>query len=181
LWNAPQTDRVDKVIELLQNRFGEIYQAERYRAELRSRRRRPNESLQELCIDISRLMSLAYPGPTTEQSEIVGRDAFLDTLADQTMRVRILEHGPTTLDEALRWACRIEAYAKSCGPNSVHKNDEDYRRNRPKYVRSAVNSDRTSDHEQQAELKGHLADVREAIESCRQEVQEQRSQLENLR
>ena len=181
LWNAPQTDRVDKVIELLQNRFGEVNQAERYRAELRSRRRRPKESLQELYIDISRLMSLAYPGPTTELSEIVGRDAFLDALTDQTMRVRILEHGPTTLDEALRWACRIEAYAESCGPNRVDKNDEDYRRNRPKYVRSAVNSDRTSDHEQQAELKGYLADLREAIESCRQEVREQRSQLENLR
>jgi len=57
-------------------------------------------------------MSPAYPGPTTELSEIVGRDAFLDALTGQTMRVQILQHGPTTLDEALRWACRIEASQK---------------------------------------------------------------------
>jgi len=57
--------------------------------ELRTRRRRPGEDLQSLYNDICRLMSLAYPGPTTALIDMVGRDAFLETLGE--LRVRILD------------------------------------------------------------------------------------------
>ena len=46
-------------------------------------------------------MTLAYPGPSSDLSEIVGRDAFLDALGNQALRIRILEREPRTLDEAL--------------------------------------------------------------------------------
>ena len=39
-------------------------------------RRRQNESLQSLYNDICRLMSLAYPGPTSDVVNVVGRNAF---------------------------------------------------------------------------------------------------------
>jgi hypothetical protein len=76
LRGAPKAATVDTVIKLLKSRFGNLYQQERYRAELKSRKRRPNESLQSLYIDISRLRSLAYPGLSSLLSEIVARDAF---------------------------------------------------------------------------------------------------------
>ena len=55
-------------------------------------------------------MSLAYPGPTSDLSNIVARDAFLEALGDNALRVRILEKEPTGLDSALKIACRLAAY-----------------------------------------------------------------------
>ena len=54
-------------------------------------------------------MSLAYPGESSALSGIVGRDAFLEALDDQALRVRILEKEPNNLDDALNIACRLEA------------------------------------------------------------------------
>jgi hypothetical protein len=87
LWDAGRQTTV-KVIKLLRCRFGNENQAERFRAELRSRKRRKGEGLQLLYQDVSRLMALAYPGPSTELSQIVGRDAFLEALDNQALRVR---------------------------------------------------------------------------------------------
>jgi len=55
-------------------------------------------------------MSLAYPGPTSDLSNIVARDAFLEALGDNALRVRILEKEPPDLDSALKVACRLAAY-----------------------------------------------------------------------
>jgi hypothetical protein len=71
LWDLPKQTSVGQLIELLRNRFGTQNQAEQYRAELRKRRRKHNESLQELYQGIRRLMSLAYAGPTSVLSEVV--------------------------------------------------------------------------------------------------------------
>ena len=109
LWNVPKDITVDRLIELLRNRFGTENQAERYRAELRARKRQPNESLQSLYHDIAKLMSLAYPGQTGSLSEVVARDAFLEALDDPQLRIRILERDPKTLEDALHIACRREA------------------------------------------------------------------------
>ena len=76
LWDTESCTTVKEIIGLLRNRFGNVNQAERFRAELRARRR-PGESLQQLYQDVSRLMSLAYPGPTSDLSNIVARDACL--------------------------------------------------------------------------------------------------------
>jgi len=113
LWSTGNHTTVDQVIKLLRNCFGNENQAERFRAELRCRRRQKGESLQSLYQDICRLMALAYPPPSSNLSDIVGRDAFLDALGNQTLRIRILEREPRTLDEALTIACRLEAYDKS--------------------------------------------------------------------
>ena len=110
LWDVESCSTVEETIGLLRNRFGNVNQAERFHAELRARRRRPGESLQQLYQDVSRLMSLAYPGPTSHLSNIVARDAFLEALGDNALRVRILEKEPTDLDSALKIACRLAAY-----------------------------------------------------------------------
>lgn len=54
-----------------------------------------------------------YPGSTTDLCNIVGRDAFLEALANPSLRVRFLEKAPTTMEEALRIASNLEALDKS--------------------------------------------------------------------
>ena len=64
LWDAGKQASVDDVIRLLKSRFGTSNEEERYRSELRSRRRRRSESLQSVYRDVRRLMALAFPaGP----------------------------------------------------------------------------------------------------------------------
>jgi len=116
LWDLP-TDTshttLQRLVVMLKQRFGSVDQAERFRAELKARRRRVGEDLQSLYSDVRRLMSLAYPGPNTELMDVVGRDEFLNTLGDPDMRIRILDKMPATMDEALRVALNIEALEKS--------------------------------------------------------------------
>jgi len=59
------------VIKLLQTRFGTELQAEWFKAELLAQRRRPDETLQHLYREISRLVSLAYPAEETKNSLIM--------------------------------------------------------------------------------------------------------------
>ena len=88
LWDAGRQATVGQIVALLKARFGSENQAERYRAEL----------------------SLSYPGESSALSDIVGRDAFLEALDDQTLRVRILEKEPKNVDEALNIASRLKAF-----------------------------------------------------------------------
>ena len=113
LWDLGPNVKLAELVRLLRNRFGTSDQAERFRAELRTRKRRPGEHLQKLYNDICRLMSLAYPGPSSEIVNVVGREAFLDALGDPNLRVRILDKGPKNMEEALRIALNLEALDKS--------------------------------------------------------------------
>ena len=84
--------------------------AERYRCELRSRKRRPGESLQVLHQDIQRLASLAFRGPWSEATDVIARDAFIDAMLDSDLALKIREREPTTLDQAVKIAIRLESY-----------------------------------------------------------------------
>ena len=110
LWDAGQQSSVDEVIRLLINRFGSLNEEERYRCELKARRRRRRgESLQSVYQDIRRLMALAFPGQSGPLWEIIARDAFVESLGDPTLRLRVLERDPETLEQALKLASRLEA------------------------------------------------------------------------
>ena len=113
LWDAGAASSADELVALLRNRFGSVHQAERYRAELRALRRRRGDSLQVIYQEVRRLMALAFPGQGGTLWEVMARDAFLDALGDNSLRVRILEKNPATLDEALKLACRLEAIARA--------------------------------------------------------------------
>jgi len=91
LWNLSTQVTLEDLIRLLWKRFGSLDQAERFRTELHTRKRRPNETLQSFYNDICWLMSLAYPGPNSELVDVVGRDAFLEALGDPSLHVRILD------------------------------------------------------------------------------------------
>ena len=55
------TASLSRMIKVLKERFGEANQSDKYRFELNSRRRRPNEMLRSLHSDIRRLTALALP------------------------------------------------------------------------------------------------------------------------
>ena len=136
LWDAGTQTSAEEIVRRLRARFGNEHQSERFRAELRSRRRKKGETLQAVYNDVCRLLALAYPGPTNATTVIVGRDAFLDALNNHEMRIRVLEKEPSTLEEALSIACRLEAYERVPIEKAVEEIvDEDRGRNRIRHAR----------------------------------------------
>jgi hypothetical protein len=93
---------------------------------LKTRRRRKGETIQALHQDVCRLMALSFPGETGFLSKIVARDAFLDSLGDPEMRIRILERGASSIKEAFSIAARYESYL--AGSVDLLRSDEDRRR-----------------------------------------------------
>ena len=106
----PEGSSYETILKLLKARFGTEEQAERYRNELRCRRRSHDESIQALYVDICRLMALAYPGPPSATVDIIAKDAFLDALGDEELQMRIMELNPTSLEQAVSMANRLEAF-----------------------------------------------------------------------
>jgi hypothetical protein len=111
LWEIadPIKDDYDQLVIILQQLFGSQGHAEKYRTELRNRKRKPNESLQTLCLDIRRLTSWAYPSASRETTDILARDNFIESLSADKLAIKIREHNPATLDEAYRLAVHLEA------------------------------------------------------------------------
>ena len=79
---------------------------------------------------------MAYPGPTSELSNIVARDAFLKALDNSSLRVRILEKEPVNLGDALKLACTLEAFDKSTSQEAMNSST-DTRRDRIKFAKAA--------------------------------------------
>ena len=63
LWDysSEKTDSAKKLIKVLRERFGGTNQADKYRLEVKNRRRKPGESLRSLHSDIRKLFALAFP------------------------------------------------------------------------------------------------------------------------
>ena len=122
LWDNPDaTDTLEKLWKLLADRFGGQNLTEKYRTELRNRRRHPGESLDSLCQDVRRLLILGYPGPTSSAHEAIARDSFIDALSDE-LSLKIRERDPPNLDAALHLALRLEAIHQT---NPTHDVNED--------------------------------------------------------
>jgi len=98
--------------EILETRFGGKAMAEKYRLELRNRRRSADETLQSLHSDIRRLAAFAYNGVTPEVRDPVTCDHFLDALGDPDLAFKIRERQPADIDSALRVALQLEAWTE---------------------------------------------------------------------
>ena len=86
--------------------------AEKYRLELRNRRRSADETLQSLHSDIRRLAAFAYNGVTPEVRDPVTCDHFLDALGDPDLAFKIRERQSADIDSALRVALQLEAWTE---------------------------------------------------------------------
>ena len=121
LWDITpdKTDTVEKLKAVLIARFGTSGFVERFRVELRTRRRQPKETLQELLSDIQRLTTLAFPGPVNQTTEILAKEAYIDALDDEDMAMKIREREPSNLEEAARIAVRLESYKRLKKPEPM--------------------------------------------------------------
>ena len=131
LWDAGPQPTVADVISLLRTRFGNELHAERFKAEIKVRRRRPKETLQQLYQDISKLVALAYLGSTPELSNHVAKEAFVEALGDPQLQLKVIEREPRTVEDALNIAVKMEAYQASVSPPEPDKGVADHRA-RPK-------------------------------------------------
>jgi len=127
LWDAGSNATVTNIIALLRTRFGNELQAERFRAELRARRRQPCETLQQLHLDISKLVALAYPAATPELSSHVAKEAFIEALEDPQLQLKVMEREPKLVDDALAIATRLEAYEASLAPRHYARGGGDHK------------------------------------------------------
>ena len=154
-----------RCIGLLRTRFGNELQAERFKAELKVRRRRTGESLQQLYQDISKLVALAHPNEGPALVNHVPKEAFVIALSDPILQLKVIEHEPKTVEDALNIAVKMEAYQASvvppesgqgsCGSQSQaqgqihvcrgrHRTGRPGRRDGPEKPRKSTNRESTS-------------------------------------
>jgi hypothetical protein len=133
LWDVgtEKANSLPALLNLLRLRFGSDNQRERYRTELRTRRQQPDEPLQAVYQDIRQLLTLAFHGPSTETTETIARDAFLDSLSDQELALKVRTHEVTTLEDALKFATRLVAYA------AARTTNDNVRAHQPRGARGA--------------------------------------------
>lgn len=143
----------EELTERLRQRYGLESQAETFRTQLRCRRQKDRESLADLLHDVRRLVTLAYPAPASETTELIARDAFLDAMADSELSLKVREREPKSLDETFRTAVRLETYKRSLRDLS---SDEGPRRDSRRQVRATKQEDTI------AELAAQMKDMMEA-------------------
>jgi hypothetical protein len=107
-----------ELVEKLRDRFGGRGMEERFRTELRCRRRTKGESLRELAQDIRCLMALSYPGEKSSLSDHIARDVFLTALDDPEFELKIREREPIDLDSAVKIAKPYEVFRAAADASS---------------------------------------------------------------
>ena len=101
---------MERILELLQNRFGNKANFEKVHADLQNQRRSRSESLQDLYLDLCRLRALASSSTSDEKfPEKYFRNIFVDALNDREFRRDVLVQNPGTMEEAYRVAIQLEA------------------------------------------------------------------------
>ncbi|KAJ8911690.1 hypothetical protein NQ315_017142 [Exocentrus adspersus] len=93
----------------LERRYGDAHLQHVYQAQLRSRRQRFEETLQQYEADISRMVNLAYPTAPAEVIEQLSVSSFIEGLRDPEIGqlVRLARH--KFISESLAQALEIEA------------------------------------------------------------------------
>jgi len=122
LWDSSpeSTDSIEKLVDLLRNRFGGSCQMDKYRMELRLRRRNPGESLSALHRDIRKLMALAHPNLVHDSRETIACDYFIDALDDLEFALKVRERTPASLDDAVRVALQLQAWSRDSARQRGH-------------------------------------------------------------
>jgi len=114
LWDygTEVTNSLKRLMKTLKERFGGTNQADKFRIEVRNRRRTNGETLQSLHSDIRRLVALAFPELDHHARETMACDYFIDALADPNFALKVRERSPVNLDSALRIALQLEVWTK---------------------------------------------------------------------
>ena len=164
------------LVKAISNRFNPDRQTELYKAQLRCRKRQPNESIPELGQAIKRIVRLAYPNANFELIDSLSRDHFLDAISDSNLRMQIYQARPTSIDEAVCVAIEFEAYQKAESQRSSWK--------RPARMINSDNAflqgnEQKSLQTQIEELTKSLADFSSTQKNANREQMRQNTQIQN--
>ena len=112
LWESKGAS-FEEIVEKLRRRYGSRDLHEKYRVELKYKKRKPEESLQELADEVERLVALANPGDDRKVRDRIAKDAFIDAIGNPGFEMKIREKEPRDFNAALKTAMRLEALYKS--------------------------------------------------------------------
>lgn len=159
----------DKIVDVLNLRFGSLNRAEVYRSELQTRTKRRDESLSEMAQSIKKLTRKAYPSANASVIETLAMDYFIDAIPFKDVRIRLREVSPKTLSEAEEIAVRLE---------SVHVSD----RNRNSYERNKVYNVKSIDvkKNEQDKILETLQKLDTKLNSVTEEVKELKIKKPNI-
>ena len=158
--------RNDKFVQadgkVFKERFGEVNQADRYRIEVKNRKRQPGETLRSLYSDIRRLVALALPGFDRKARETMASDYFIGALNDPDFALKVRERSPKDLDTALRIALQLEVWSADVDRNRRDHAAKDRRAR--EMARAENRADETTEKLQKhvAELQKQLRDLQQA-------------------
>ena len=111
-----QRGSYEELVLALQKRFEPAYQGKLVKTQLRTRRRKRGESLDELAEEIKRDVRRAYP--TIQESVLwdgMAQDVFTEAVEDEQMQLYINSGNPASLEEALERAMAYEIHKKKNG------------------------------------------------------------------
>lgn len=111
-----------ELITKLSMRFSSSKQAESYLLELRGRKRRQNESFQELGRCIRELVTKAYPGFDSDGIDRLAKIHFSDAVQNPEIRTGIFHAKAKTLDEMIEAAITTETFLLTESQRSWKKN-----------------------------------------------------------
>ena len=104
-----------EIIRELKLRFGSASRNRAYRTQLESLRQSATQSIQDVYNEVTRLLSLSYPGKDIygdETVESIGCNAFFRALADEELSKNLQVKDPEGLSEALTMALKLEPIYK---------------------------------------------------------------------
>ncbi|GBM50746.1 hypothetical protein AVEN_144168-1 [Araneus ventricosus] len=103
----------------LKSGFGDNHLVQLYGIELKTRRKKPGESLQVLAANVARLMSLAYAECSQDVREFLVAQYFVDTIRDEDTQQSTRLVDAKDLKSALAYSMKYEA-AKTISKTSRH-------------------------------------------------------------
>jgi hypothetical protein len=117
---AQEPSTLAELQHLLVSSYGQLGQQRQVRILLGSRKRQQGESLQHLCVDIRRSLSIAFPGIDAQIRDVLALDHFVRAL-DSHLQDRVRTRGAETLEAALSCAMEfdVSAAANSSGSSSI--------------------------------------------------------------
>jgi len=112
LWQSKESS-YKEIVAKLRARYGSAGQGEKFRLQLRCRRRRSGESPPEFAQEVERLTALAYMGAGLEMRDLLAGDVFIENLDNPGLTFKVRQREPATLQDAVTTVIKLETLMES--------------------------------------------------------------------
>ena len=180
-WQMPADATEQQIVTLLKQRYGTENQKPRFAEEMKVRRLKPGETLQDLYLDIRRLLALSFPGEVhTTPAEQMGMNCFLSALNNPALLQRVMDRGPKTLDEAYAIVSHMSVYSSVFPEQQMSVSTYGSGRNRVRNIQTTdyetvpdeVQSSRSkAEHRRMGYLEQELQEQKQLVQQLRSEMQ----------